>query len=937
MYTKLLINTKTIQSMAVLGLALYPLLHNEIFVLSHLLVLYFVSLSLTVGAAVVLYFWRPKFQISKRLAFSSWFVFALLLWTGAFWSSVHEANTVVNEARIHFSQSTQNTVKLLIDRLHIPVYGLMGARGLVLAHPEITPKEFETYVRSRDLKNEFYGIRGFGLIDKVPRSDSANYIQNQVKLQGSDFKIRSSGTYPFHYVISAIHPIENNKAAWGYDIASEEHRRKAYERALATRQATLTSKITLVQDNQKRAGFLLLLPIWDKGEYAKITYAPIILDELLKGVQEAAGSSLDFEIYNSTQIDSSKLVFDFDHHLQNKNSQQFEESYNKRLFRQDTLLRIHHQDFRVIFSSTTQYESSITYVKSASFYALGVLIASLFSLIWAWSNRTKHHIQDKAQLLTQDLRQAKEDVEKALYENLELMTALDQFAIISITDTKGIITHANKQFEEISGYSETELIGRNHNILNSGLHKAEFWQNLWQEIQQGKIWRGEICNRNAYGGLYWVDTAIVPFQDSEGKIYKYISLRRDITQIKNHENELHFVNNSLEIQTAIANSMAVEAQIAAEAKSMFLANMSHEIRTPMNGIIGMSNLLLDTNLDEEQKRYTEIVKNSSELLLDLINDILDFSKVEAGKLELEMLDFNLPNLLKDFQGLLDVKAKEKGLQLLLQTEEDVPKRLKGDPGRLRQILTNLVGNAIKFTSQGSVTVRIEHIKTTTRRIGLKFSIIDTGIGIPADKIENLFKSFSQVDSSTARKYGGTGLGLAISKQLAELMGGKAGIESEMGKGSTFWFTAFFAIPEHVMESEEKAPDNIIELNSNARILLAEDNIVNQKVAQGMLKKLGLKADVVGNGQEAVHSSNLIDYDLIFMDMQMPEMDGLEATREIRARELETGKHVTIVAMTANAMKQDHDACIEAGMDDFISKPILKEPLIRVLAKWIAKS
>jgi two-component system, sensor histidine kinase and response regulator len=577
-------------------------------------------------------------------------------------------------------------------------------------------------------------------------------------------------------------------------------------------------------------------------------------------------------------------------------------------------------------------------------------------------------------------------------------------------------------------------------------------------------------------------TTKVPLRDSSGRIVGLVGVSKDVTARKDAEEELKRTNRRLEETTREATRLADEAARANAAKSEFLANMSHEIRTPMNGVIGMTGLLLDTDLTPEQRQYAEVVRTSADALLSLINDILDFSKIEAHKMEIERLDFDLRSTVEGAAELLASRASEKGLRLAGFVAPNVPGLLRGDPGRVRQVLVNLAGNAVKFTERGEVVIRVELLGEDQQTATLRFSVTDTGIGIPPPHLSRLFQPFTQMDGSTTRRYGGTGLGLAISKQLVELMDGEIGAESVVGEGSTFWFTlplerqpegtarpAFsfadvrgsrvlvvddFATNRQLVVAllsqwgcrSAEAPSSADALRvlgeaaaagdpfdaavldmqmpdvdglmlgrqikadplvagtalvmmtsigqpgdgrnarnagfaayltkpvksqhlhdclalalgrradpaavaaplitrhtiaeakarpGKARILVVEDNRVNQIVILAMLKKTGYTADVVANGREALAALPDGRYDLVLMDCQMPVMDGYEATLEIRRAEPPI-RNLPVVALTASAMEGDRDRCLAAGMDDFISKPVTADAVAAVLERWLLR-
>jgi CheY-like chemotaxis protein len=375
------------------------------------------------------------------------------------------------------------------------------------------------------------------------------------------------------------------------------------------------------------------------------------------------------------------------------------------------------------------------------------------------------------------------------------------------------------------------------------------------------------------------------------------------------------------------------AETASKAKGEFLANMSHEIRTPLNGVIGMLELIGYTNPTPEQQELLKIAQSAADSLLAVINDILDFSKVEAGKLELDLVEFDVFEVVSQAVAIMSSTALKKGLKLSSELTPDVPQFVLGDPLRLKQVLLNLTGNAIKFTQHGQVKVLVQKEKANDGKVELRFSVIDSGIGIPVEKRTVIFEDFAQADASTTRKFGGTGLGLTISAHIVRLMQGNIWVESEVGKGSAFHFTAVLEIVDGAeAKSAQAAVVSLqMERNHELRVLLAEDNLVNQKLAVRLLEKLGHQVSVVRTGMEALAKLEEQRFDLVLMDVQMPEMDGFSATVAIRAREEKSKPRMPIVAMTAHAMKGDRERCVAAGMDDYISKPINLDTLKKIIA------
>jgi PAS domain S-box-containing protein len=529
-------------------------------------------------------------------------------------------------------------------------------------------------------------------------------------------------------------------------------------------------------------------------------------------------------------------------------------------------------------------------------------------------------------------RRAEEALQEseARYQAL-IRTAMDGFIV---ADLEGRLLEVNDAYCVMAGRSREELLSLRISDLDCVGPPERTPARIQQVIALG--WdRFESKHRHADGRIIDVEVSAVYF-GARGLLLGFL---RDISERKRTEEERQRHAEEMQRKNEELAAALAAAREATQLKSRFLANMSHEIRTPMNGVLGMSELLLTTLLDAEQREYAEGIQHSVDALLSLINDILDISKIEAGKLELECIPFDPAQIMEQVRATLATRAHAKGLDVTCAADPALPRLAVGDPGRLRQVLMNLAGNAVKFTERGEVVISGDLAEQTAERVIIQFSVRDTGIGIAPEQRSRIFESFVQADGSTTRRYGGTGLGLAISKQLVELMGGQMGVESELGGGSRFWFTATYAKHrEGELGVEEPKAAAVLLADSargeaRGRILVAEDNPVNQRIALRILEKEGYQAEAVCDGKQALEALARNHYDLVLMDVQMPEMDGFQATAEIRRLEAAT-RRTPVVAMTANAMTGDRERCLAAGMDDYVSKPVRREELHEVVRRWI---
>ena len=805
----------------------------------------------------------------------------------ASYSMIHQSH--VSE----FFRAVDNQLLEFQQELNINFEVLYSIEGLYISSTDVNREEFRSFARRSLDRHE--SIQTLEWIPRVFHDDRSKF-EELASLEVGEFQITENigGTivraanrgeyYPVYYA----EPLEENGKVLGYDLASNPVIATALKKARDSGVAAASARVKLVQEIGEQYSFLVFLPIYGEASSNKAERQVHIQgfalgvyrigDMVEKSLRQLNNGQIDLEIhiYDITNGKSVlyPIIAETDHEQQEDQAKKIGMFYK-------TMIDVAGRTWKIELLPTKRYLAN-HHQMWISFIAPTILL--LFTGLAFVVIKQRTH----------ELRENKQQLRK-------LSLAVEQSPnLIMITDTSGKIEYVNPAFQRITGYAMSEALNKTPSLLSSGLTSQATYSDLWRTILTGEIWRGEMNNRRKDRSLYWALMSVSPVRDGSDTITHYLSVQEDITDRKKWEATLH---QSKEV-----------AENANRAKSEFLANMSHEIRTPMNAIIGMSQLVLETTLDEYQAKHLTTVNGSARALLRILNEILDFSKIESEEMEIRPEAYNLRNVVESALVLFYAALRTNGLTLEVDISETLPTCLWGDAGRITQVIQNLVSNSIKFTERGGITININRTNED-----LLCSITDTGIGIPIDRQEAIFMGFTQADGGTSRKYGGTGLGTTISKRIVELMGGEIWVNSEVNKGSTF----SFRVPLVEAECPKGVEDTRIIVLKPLRILLVEDQEPNWEL---VIIRLGEKNhDVVlaKNGKEAVkiwteHSSTNC-FDLILMDLQMPEMNGLEATRAIRLHDL--GKEIPVIALTASSMSGDEGKCYEVGMNGYVSKPI----------------
>lgn len=831
---------------------------------------------------------------------------ATLLFTFYAWHFISEREH--RGAEENLAQMAAGTEEALRHRLQIYQRALEGGAAFVTVNGDVTPSQWREYATRLDLKRAYPGMRGFGLFEEVADEGLPAFREQFAREFGERFEVYPQVERERHFIINRIEPLTENLAALGLNLAFEKGRREAIGLSKTRRDPVLTRPIVLVQDAREGAGFLLVLAIRDDtgkptGQWV---FSPLVAEELLAGLTPQQGTEFAFEVFLGDGSDPGALLYATE-----------EVGGNPKFEFRDTI-SLAGQPFSLRWSSLAAFEKSSASSAPALALVSGLAITVLLGILLTIFLRRESHVVRKVDEATAELAEHNRMLELA-----EATAHIGHWHLDLATDEVRWSDEVHR-LHGLSPGDTPELAKAIEFYHPDDRSLVELSLKTAITTQQPYEFKARLLT--ASGKLRHVEVRGRVEVDEDGQPGSVIGVIIDRT-------DETFMRERL-------TETIEEARAADRAKSSFLANMSHEIRTPMNGVIGFTELALGEEKQPEQKRRLQMIADSGNAMLRLLNDLLDFAKIEAKQMAIVKESCDLSHTLRSCQRLMEPVAREKNLQLILDIDPTIPSRVLVDKMRLRQIVLNLVGNALKFTQEGEVKISAwvsRRQSDTSERVFI--TVRDTGIGIPADRLQSIFGKFTQADDTIARRYGGTGLGLPISAELAELMGGELRAESEFGRGSTFILSLPFEESDEAIPSLPVA-DEVTEGCGHAvrlNILVAEDNPVNQELTMAMVEKAGHDCTLAQDGRQALDAVLRADrdgqsYDMVLMDMQMPEMDGLQAARAIREAGIGP-ETLPILAVTANAYSDDIQRCADAGMQAHLAKPLRLVALCAAISSW----
>lgn len=787
---------------------------------------------------------------------------------------------------------------------------IRGGIGLFNATDDVNRDQWRNYVESLKLSELYPGIQGLGFSKVIRPAELGSHIA-AIRAEGFyNYEVKPPGVREEYTSIIFLEPfLGRNLRAFGYDMFSEPVRRAAMENARDTGRATVSGIVELVQENGQdvQRGFLMYSPVYRKDFPVRTAeerrnaligyvYSPFRIKDLMNGIVGNRHAGMEFDIFDGDLVENRQLFSSAEELYSPSRPVSFQEVGQVEIAGRKWLIRTWTEK-----GILSPLESAPPFLIAACGLFINLLLFAMIKSISSQQRNTRKLAHEIAR---------------------ELEDERERFALIVEASPDGVwdwnlttdAVYFSPSWKNMLGYDDHELpnsVATWLNLIHVADRKqaADFLDSQVRGTSQSREFELRLVHRD--GSHRWILSRCAVLRDANGIPYRMLGTNTDITERKFAELGL--------IQAKDA------AQAAAKAKAAFLATMSHEIRTPMNGVIGVTKLLLEFPLKAKEREYVETIRFSAESLLTVINDVLDFSKIDSGKLDLEKSEFDLKCEIDGIFKTFRVAATSKSLDLVAENA-GLTRKIKGDNFRLRQILNNLIGNAIKFTDSGLVKFSSKVTEETDSHIKIKFSVMDSGIGLSQEAIQRIFMEFSQADSTMSRRYGGSGLGLTISKRLIELMGGEIHVSSQMGIGSTFWFELPFEKGAEIKSEPLSASIAALPAGSKPsfeglRVLVAEDNRVNQLVISAILQKFGCQVEMAANGVEALWALNNSQVDLILMDCQMPEMDGFEATTAIRMNAAAHIAGIPIIALTANAIKGDREVCLHAGMNGYVSKPV----------------